>query len=469
MRIRLVVISLLLFNSLSAQHAHDERPEIDHSDTSHVHNVKEFFSRGKVSGHIRYYFMSTVNEGDLSDYYANAAGGVIKYHTHRWMGFQLGVGGNFIYNLGSSDLIERDEASHRTARFERQLFDITDPENKYDMDRLEELYINWHYKDLNVTFGKQEFYTPLVNPQDGRMKPYLVDGLWIDYSPGEEWLFNGGWIHKISPRSTVSWYKVDEAIGLYGTGLNPDGTPSDYAGNISSLGMGILGAQRIKGDWSIQVWDYYIDNILNAAFFQADYTPGNWITGVQYLREDPLHNGGAENDSEAYYASDQNTNLFSFRFGRRLNDISLTANYTTVLETGRFLFPREFGREQFYTTIGRGRIEGMGGAQTFMLKAHWIPKSHPSLSVEVDAGRTWTPGFENVETNKYYADSYDQYNLDVRYQFAGIWQGLVIRFLYVHNRLLDGGYADAPDEALPALIHNRHNYHHFNLITNIYF
>ena len=463
MKLLLTHIALVLALGALAQSPHDERPEMSHSDTSHVHNVKEFFSRGKVSGHIRYYFMSTVNPGELSDYYANAAGGVLKYHTHRWMGFQLGIGGNFIYNLGSSDLLERDELSHRVARFERQLFDVTDPENRYDMDRLEELYVDWKYRDLHLVLGKQEFYTPLVNPQDGRMKPYVVDGLWINYTPGQSWLINGGWIRKVSPRSTVSWYRVEDAIGLYNQGLNPDGTLSDYRGNLGSKGMGIFGIQRIKGDWSLQFWDYYLDNILNAAFVQLDYTPDQWVSGIQYLREDPLGVGGTELEHQAYYPSDQNTNLFSFRFGRKLHSWTLTANYTTILESGRFLFPREFGREQFYTTIGRGRMDGMGGAQTLMFKAFWIPKQHPAFSLELDAGRTWTPGHQRVALNKYIADSYDQYNVDVRYQLAGIWQGLVVRFLYGHNRLLKGGYTD------PSLIHNRHNYHHFNLITNIYF
>ena len=84
--------------------------------------------------------------------------------------------------------MERDELSHRTARFERQLFGITDPENHHDLDRLEELYINYRRKRISLTLGKQSIYSPLVNPQDGRMKPYVLDGLWVDYAPAEGWL-----------------------------------------------------------------------------------------------------------------------------------------------------------------------------------------------------------------------------------------------------------------------------------------
>ena len=188
MRTTIFVISLFLISKVWGQNDHDQRPVIEHSDTSHVHSIKEFFSEGELSGHFRHYFMSTLNEGALSDYYANAVGRFIKYESSRWNGFKVGVGGNFIYNLYSSNLMERDELSHRTARFERQLFDITDPENHHDLDRLEELYINYRRKRISLTLGKQSIYSPLVNPQDGRMKPYVLDGLWVDYAPAEGWL-----------------------------------------------------------------------------------------------------------------------------------------------------------------------------------------------------------------------------------------------------------------------------------------
>ena len=433
------------------------------SDSSHVESIKDFFSRGVVNGHIRYYFMSTINEGELSDYYANAAGGAIRYQTANWHGFTIGIGGNFIYNIGSSDLEAHDPISNKSSRFERQLFDVTNPEIKYDLDRLEELFIHYSNSTLSITFGKHSIYSPLVNPQDGRMKPYLVEGLWVDYIPSKKWTFHGGVITKVSPRSTVSWYRIEDAIGIYNQGVNVDGTPSDYKGNISSKALAIGGAEFKSERLSVQFWNYYLDNIVNAAFTQVDYKIGPSFAGVQYLREDALQSGGADIEGQSYYPNDQSTNLLSFRLGRRIKGFSLSANYTHIFDSGRFLFPREFGREQFFTTIGRGRMEGMGGAKTLMFKGVWVPKSIPELSIEVDAGRTWTPGAANTALNKYVADSYDQYNVDIHYRFKGIWKGLVMRFLYVHNRLLPGGYSD------PALIHNRHNYHHFNLITNIYF
>jgi hypothetical protein len=461
---KLLIASALSSTLAFGQNTHGlDSDGFSDSDSTHIENVKEFFSRGHVSGHVRYYFMSTYTPGELTDYYANAAGGTIRYQTAKWKGIKLGLGGNFIYNIGSSDLEQHDPLSGRSSRFEKQLFDVTDPGNKYDLDRLEELFINYSNSWVSITLGKHALYTPLVNPQDGRMKPYLVEGLWADIRPSDHWVLHAGYITKMSPRSTVSWYRLEDAMGLYGPGVNPDGTPSDYKDNISTRGMAIAGFAYDKKNLSVQFWNYYLDNILNAAFTQVEYKYKTWFSGVQYLREDALHSGGSEQSEESYYPVNQTTNMVSFRLGKRIKNFTLSANFTHIFDSGRFLFPREFGREQFYTTIGRGRVEGMGDGQTVMLKGVWVPARHPELSIEIDAGRTFTPGEANTELNKYILDSYDQYNLDVKYRFQGIWQGLTIRFLYVHNRLLEGGYS------APELIHNRHNYHHFNLITNIYF
>ena len=52
-------------------------------------SILSAFRRGTVSGHLRYYFMSTNNKADLSDYYAHAVGGGIKFETGKFKNFQL--------------------------------------------------------------------------------------------------------------------------------------------------------------------------------------------------------------------------------------------------------------------------------------------------------------------------------------------------------------------------------------------
>ena len=66
------------------------------------------FKHGKVHGNLRYFFMATENQDRLTDAYANAAGGGLFYESAAYKGFQMGVGGYFIYNLGSSDMTKVD-------------------------------------------------------------------------------------------------------------------------------------------------------------------------------------------------------------------------------------------------------------------------------------------------------------------------------------------------------------------------
>jgi hypothetical protein len=51
--------------------------------------------------------------------------------------------------------------------------------------------------------GKINLNTPFLNPQDGRMRPTIEEGVWLSIKESKKIGFNGGWIWKISPRSTV--------------------------------------------------------------------------------------------------------------------------------------------------------------------------------------------------------------------------------------------------------------------------
>ena len=65
-------------------------------------------------------------------------------------------------------------------RYEIGLFDIEDPSNKKDIDRLEELYLKYNFKNATITVGKQLINTPFINLQDGRMRPTVVEGVWTE-------------------------------------------------------------------------------------------------------------------------------------------------------------------------------------------------------------------------------------------------------------------------------------------------
>lgn len=442
-----------------------------HEDTSSITRLSDFFTKGELHGNVRNYFMSTINYGELSDYYANAAGGSLVYHTARWRGFELGLGGLFIFNVFSNDLTAEDPITEGTSKYEQQLFDLKNPENRTDLDRMEELFINYRWQHSFVQYGKFGLLTPLVNRQDTRMKAYMVHGIWGGISELKHWTFNFGWIHGATPRSTTHWYALRDAVGIYNNGYTVDGAEAHYAHQLNTEGMGIFSAIYQKSDHlKMQVWDYVFDNVSNTILLQID-ADKKWENGLkgtfglQYLRQDPLGNGGSADARYRYFDLNQNTNIFSGRLGAELGEWSFTLNNTYIAATGRFIFPRELGREQFYSTLSRGRMEGLGNSNTTTTMLHFEPRQVPHFDMFIGYSRMYTPDPSNYELNKYESISTDHFTFDLRYRFAKILKGLDLRLLYVHKRALNRNLL----QTQPELIFNGSDYHHFNLITNIRF
>ena len=103
--------------------------------TEDTSSLLHAFRNGQFSGHFRYFFMSTQNEKGLTDYYANAIGGGLRFETARFHNFQFAIIGFSVFNVCSSNLTKPDSANGQTNRYEIGLFDINNPQNKTDINR----------------------------------------------------------------------------------------------------------------------------------------------------------------------------------------------------------------------------------------------------------------------------------------------------------------------------------------------
>lgn len=396
------------------------------------------FKKGQLHGHFRYYFMATDNARGLSDYYANAAGGGIKYETALFKGFQFGVSGFFVFNIGSSNLSVPDPTTHQLNRYEIGLFDMEDPSNKKDIDRLEELYLKYNWKQSHILLGKQLINTPFINLQDGRMRPTEVNGLYGEINDIENTKIEGGYLYELSPRSTVKWFKVDESIGIYSAGVNPDSTKSGYPGNLESRGIVMLGVtQKLGKKISVKIWDVFVENIFNSAFIQADYNysfsdNSKLVTGLQYIRQDAIRDGGNRDPAKAYFKKGGHSQAFGAKLGWEDTRWQIALNYTRITAEGRYLVPREWGREPFFTFLPRERNEGYGDVNAYMASVGYLI-SKARLKLETGMGYYDLPAVTNFALNKYGMPSYTQLNIDIRYEFNGFFKGLESQFLFVYK------------------------------------
>lgn len=438
---KIILAGVLMFLAtcqvLFAQH-HDipEKAEMykgrktDSTDTSLLMSA---FKRGRVNGHFRYFFMATDNKDQLTDYYANAAGGGIRYETAKFHGLQFSLSGFYIFNIGSSDLTLADSTTGQFNRYETGLFDVQDPANKKDIDRLEEFYLKYNFKKSNVVAGRQTINTPFINLQDGRMRPTGVEGILLEINEIRNTKIEGGWIYAFSPRSTTKWFNPGESIGIYPTGLNLDGSKSAYGNAMDSKSAALLGITTSINNLKLQGWNLYVDNIFNTALLQGDFQipladKSSLYASAQLIRQDAVNNGGHEDISRSYFEKGAKAITFGTRAGWKNQQWDANINYNRITRHGRYLMPREWGRDPFFTFLPQERNEGFGDVQAVMAKVNYkIPRS--GIKTSLAAGYYVLPDVKNFRLNKYGLPSYAQLNFDTRYVFSGVLKGIEAQFL----------------------------------------
>ncbi len=99
---------------------------------------------------------------------------------------------------------------------------------------------------------------------------------------------------------------------MYPSGVNPDGSKSDYKGNMQSGGIGYVG---VKSKWrdklAFQFWDVFLDNVMNTAMLQVDLirrlqNKDTWVASAQVIRQDGIGNGGSDVESQTYFEQMEN-------------------------------------------------------------------------------------------------------------------------------------------------------------------
>ncbi|MDO9186725.1 MAG: OprD family outer membrane porin [Bacteroidia bacterium] len=400
--------------------------------------LKDCLVQAHWEAHTRTFVMSTINEGDLKDDYVIGSGAGIGVLTKPLYGFQAGVSGFFMYNLASSKIHELDNLTNSANRYEIGLFDIEDRSNKNDLDRLEELYLKYTLSKSSLTVGKMNINTPFLNPQDGRMRPNVEEGIWFSIKEADKIGFNGGWITGISPRSTVKWFSLANSIGVFPAGVTTDGIKSNYYKNIEgSSGMAIANiyfnpSKNVK----INLWNGYLENVMNTSLMEVNVEQQKkkmkFYEGLIYIHQDAVNNGGNVVQSKTYINKGAQSNSISAQLGVKNKKINTNLNYTHISGDGRYLMPREWGKENFYTFLQRERNEGLGNVNAFMTKTT-LTILNNKLKTSIGYGYYQLPDVKNFRLNKYGMPSYHQINFDAIYSFQKALKGLELKFLVAYK------------------------------------
>lgn len=462
------IIILLGLMGLLQEMSQAQTSSIDSAlvDRESYTSVNEFIKQGKFDLHARSFWMSTCNKGVLTDYSAWAFGAGIGYKTPRLKGFSLGMSGYFIFKLHDKNLKGSDPLSGGSNRYELPLFDMGNPDNREDLDRLEELYMEYRYRNAKIAFGRQHIETPFLNGQDNRMRPNLFSGIWSETQAGNL-LLRGGWIRRVSPRGTVNWFDVQESMGVYPFGNNVDGNPSEYKGNVTTGGIFIVGSVYQQDGVKMNVYNYFTENIFNLLYadISKEIIVGDHLKidlGVQSFWQMQIGEGGHEDPSKKYIHNDEKTFGVGNKVVLEFRNHTLSANTLYIHDSGRFLFPREWGREQFWASLPRERFEGNGGLRSISFQWRMLGYEDRFESL-LGIGFTETQDPSLARLNKNSMPSWTHVVGKMIWHFDHTLDGVSIGVIVVHKGKL--GSRKLP----PQWTINRVDLIHYNLIIDYKF
>ena len=214
-------------------------------------------------------------------------------------------------------------------------------------------------------------------------------------------------------------------------------------------------------------WEVLTENIFNTAMLQADVEfplkdKQTFFASAQLIRQDAVNDGGNPDVTKSYFEKGGKAITFGAKAGWKNKQWESSFNYNRITGDGRYLMPREWGREPFFTFMPRERNDGFGDVHAIMGKVNYnIPKMR--LKTSLAAGYYKLPDVKNYRLNKYGLPSYSQFNADVNYVFNKVFKGLEAQLLVVGKLKNGETYSNKKFEF------NKVNMILYNFILNYHF
>ncbi len=420
---------------------------------------------GKVSGQWRNYYMATWNEEELKDFQTLATGGHLKY-TYDFKDSPWTIAGAMYtsINLGIQDLTITDPATGKQSRYEAGMYDVQNLSDRLILFP-GELHVQYERGDHQFTLGRMKFKSPFLNPEDGRMIPTLEQGVTYQYANKNFGSFQLGAFNAIAPRSSNGFDGIGESIGIYPQGRGVDGRPSQYDGHTFSDFLLITSLDLIFTEQlQVVLWNYYADNLFNSIYVKPVWSlHDHWAMAGEWLHQTQVGDGGNAVDSLRYF-TDERSNILGVELSwKPSKKTNFSVGYDRITSDGRFLFPREWGREFLFSFQKRERSEGSANNHALLLTyEQGLKFGESALKVIGTVGKHWKPDVSDAAQNKYAHPDYTHINLDLFYTHSKI-KSLKPELLLVYKM----GNGHIPDN--PNLVLNKVNMFQINFVLNYSF
>ena len=418
-----------------------------------------------ISGQWRSIYMLTANQGSLKDFEALGSGGNLKSILTINDSWELSAALYTSVNLGIQDLQVPDAISGRYSRYEEGLFDRQNLNNDV-VALLGEAYVGYSKNSNSFKIGRFKLNSPQINPQDGRMIPTLVQGFWYKHKGAGKSKAEFGFLNRIAPRSIGSFQGIGASIGTYPSGKDANGLPSAYPGNTQSdfVAIGNIDWQ-LNPNFLMSIWDYHTDNVSNTAYFKSQWDVNSkWGLDWEWLHQEKIGNGGNA-DRTLRYFDQENSDVLGLQVRYKVHNNTFSLGYNRIFPGGRFLFPREWGREYFFTFQKLERSEGYSDNHALVFtyrRPFFIKPEQLILRSIISLGKQWKPEISDLANNKYAFPDYTHVNLDLFLDFMEL-PNLHPEFLLTYK----AGNGYIPDN--PTLVINKVDMFHLSVIVNYNF
>lgn len=347
------------------------------------------FQEGKVNAQIRAFYIdrSIDYSGGTADYSRDglSLGGKFGYETGSLSGFSMGGMFYTTNKLDSKSAVAKEN--------DATLFDSS---TSSGYTTLGQAYLQYKFGNTAVKLGRQELNTPLAGGDDARMLPNTFEALVVSNSDVENLTLIGAHVTKINYGTFANAYAGGELALTAGYGANAP----YHSGHFQDMGSAAIGvntdgvtaaAAIYKGlpNTTLQLWDYYAHDILNAIYAQADVTwgclfnPDIKMTGsAQLIQESDIGDSLAGNVDSLYWG------------------IQLAAAYGNIKAAVAYSQNDESGS----AAIAGGTISPWGGMPAFtqgMVTRHQFMTGTDAW--KVSGGYNFKDMGANVTASAYYA------------------------------------------------------------------
>jgi hypothetical protein len=272
---------------------------------------KEKQTSGTVSGQLRAFYIDRTYSGIVENNRNSlAVGGWIGYDTASWNGLSAGVKFYVVEGVGIHD------GPRTSSNYDPSLYG----DNFTNYGFIGEAYLNYKMGNTNLKIGRQKLNTPLAGADDARMLPNLFEAAVLSNTDIEDTTLIVAQVTRESVGTFGNVYGKAGALSLqsgYGLGYK-EGTNGHFADmGVIALGAGTdtagvtAGAVIYKGidNLSLQAWDYYAYDILNAIYLQADYKVSAVKLSAQYINESDTGDALAGSVDSNYWAIKAGTSI----------------------------------------------------------------------------------------------------------------------------------------------------------------